>query len=77
MTNGKESETDLQPSLFHAGTKITIEEAQPKRWPWVNVYRDKFDKICISLITYPSKEIAKQDLRPLVGGDTYLHTIQL
>ncbi len=36
--DGRALEYHLQPSLFHAGTKITIEEAQPKRWPWVNVY---------------------------------------
>jgi len=37
--DGKEWPADLEPSLYHAGTKITIEEAEPKRWPWVNVYK--------------------------------------
>jgi len=73
-TDGKENETDLQPSLFHAGTKITIEEAPPKRWPWVNVYRGE-DGIIFSGGSYNTKtEALEKNGWP---GRTYLHTCQL
>ena len=73
MTDGKEDETDLQPSLFHAGTKITIEEATPKRWPWVNVYQNGVSEYVFAGDSFKTKEEALESR----GSSHYLHTIQL
>jgi len=73
MTDGKESETDLQPSLFHSGTKITIEDVQPTRWPWLNVYQKSNGKIFVG---NPCNTKAEA-LEKIYGNYEYLHTCQL
>jgi hypothetical protein len=74
MIDGRENDTDLQPSLFHAGTKITIEEATPTRWPWVNVYRSVD---IISIFTGCVYNTKTEALENIDEFKTYLHTCQL
>ena len=76
MTDGKESETDLQPSLFHSGTEITIKEVVPVRelsWPWLNVYQKSNGKIFVG----NSCNTKAEALEKIYGNYEYLHTIQL
>jgi len=42
LRDGRNVGTHIMPSLYHAGTKITIEEAEPVRPKWVNVYFNGF-----------------------------------
>lgn len=61
------------PSLYHIGTKITVKEAQPKRWPWVNVYKDMEGKIFCGTTMFNTKECALE----YKVHSNYLHTIHL
>ena len=71
--DGRENEEDLQPSLYHAGTKITIEEVTPTRWPWVNVYQNGISGYVFTGDSFKTKEEALENR----GSSQYLHTIQL
>jgi len=62
------------PTLYHAGTKITIEEVQPVRWPWVNVYQGNLGYIFAG-DSFKTKEEALE--RYNTGSSIYLHTCQL
>jgi len=70
--DGKRTHDDLKPSLHHAGTKITIQEAEPVLWPWVNVYRSLDKKDVVTGHHYKTKEAALEN-----KGYNYLFTIQL
>lgn len=72
---GQYGSNHLQPSLFHAGTKITIEEARPKRWPWVNVY-ERLNGEIITGLTFKTRKEATEMSLPW-RGTKYLFTCQL
>jgi len=74
--DGRETEIDLQPSLFHAGTEITVKETVPVRdlaWPWVNVYTDEHGKL-YSGESHPTREEAIMNISK---SWSYLCTTQL
>lgn len=69
---------DANRTLYHGhNLKITVEEKRPKRWPWVNVYRNQNG--CVYAGTeFVSKEDALRNSRTVpYASYNYSHTIQL
>ncbi len=70
--NGKIYDRDEYPCLFHEGTDINIRPAEPKRYPWVNIYLGG-DNICGGAM-WNTKDDAMQNIRENNGK--YIDTIQ-
>jgi hypothetical protein len=68
-------ESDIIPSLYHKGTEINITPAEPKRYPWVNIYFNEKKGADIG-IPYPTEQIAKDRISDYHTG-FYVDTIQL
>jgi hypothetical protein len=73
-TEGKLDEDNKFPCLFHEGTEINIKPAEPKQYPWVNIYVRE-DGECISGISLSTRELALKNVG--ITGGKYVDTIQL
>jgi len=75
--DGKWHSSDKERRLYHAGTKITIEEHKPVRSKWVNIYFNpgtyQIEIGCVS----DSKEDAVTCGVPAISGIKYFKTIEL
>jgi hypothetical protein len=68
-------ESDIIPSLYHEGTEINITPAEPKRYPWVNIYFSEKEGAEIG-IQHPTQQRAKDSVSYVKSG-FYVDTIQL
>jgi len=79
--DGKYDVQELLPSLHHAGTKITIEEAAPARWPWVNIYKQKTETNVLAGISisnlFETKDKAVASIGEVSIESCYVFTIQI
>jgi hypothetical protein len=73
--NGYWVESDIIPSLYHEGTEINITPAEPKRYPWVNIYFSEKEGAEIG-IQHPTEQRAKDSVSYVKSG-FYVDTIQL
>ncbi len=73
--NGYLHDGDEYPCLFHESTEINIKPAQPKRYPWVNIYVS--DNGCAEIgKPHPTLRRAKDSVSYVKNG-FYVDTIQL
>ena len=73
--DGYRLKRDEIPSLYHEGTEINIAPAEPKRYPWVNIYFNEKKEASMGA-PHPTEQIAKDRISDCHTG-FYVDTIQL